>query len=62
MLTIDNVNTQDWFDNKTTVARKIRVTFFKKFKKPNCKIDYNFCIEAKYNTQKLTKRKKTEFF
>ena len=32
MLTIDNDNTQDWFDNKTTVARKIRETFFKKFK------------------------------
>ena len=62
MLTIDNDNTQDWFDNKTRVARKIRETFSKKFKKPNFQINYNFCIEAKYNTQKLTKQKKTEFF
>ena len=42
MLTIDNDSTQDWFDNKTTVARKIREIFFKKLKKPNFQIDCNF--------------------
>ena len=36
--------------------------YFKKFKKSNLQIDYKFYIEAKYNTQKLIKQKKIEFF
>ena len=41
------------------------LNFFKKNKKKiksNLQIDYNFYIEAKYNTQKLIKQKKIEFF
>ena len=66
--TIDNVarikeiriknNTQEWFDNEIAEAIKIREKYFKKFKKSNLQIDYNFYIEAKYNTQKLIKQKK----
>ena len=65
--TIDNVapikeirikdNTQEWFDNEIAEAIKIRAKYFKKFKKSNLQIDYNFFIEAKYNTQKLIKQK-----
>ena len=46
-------NTQDWFDNETAEVVKVREKYFKKFKKSNLQVDYNFCIEAKYNTQKL---------
>ena len=70
--TIDNVapikeiriktNTQEWFDNEIAEAIKTREKYFKKFKKSNLQIDYNFYIEAKYNTQKLIKQKKIEFF
>ena len=35
---------------------------FNKFKNSNIQIDYNFYIEAKYNTQKLIKQKKIECF
>ena len=45
-------NTQDWFDNETAEVVKVREKYFKKFKKSNLQVDYNFCIEAKYNTQK----------
>ena len=58
--TIDNVapikeiriknNTQEWFDNEIAEAIKTREKYFKKFKKSNLQIDYNFYIEAKYNT------------
>ena len=51
-------NTQEWFDNEIAEAIKIREKYFKKFKKSNLQIDYNFYIEAKYNTQKLIKQKK----
>ena len=70
--TIDNVapikeiriknNTQEWFDNEIAEAIKIREKYFKKFKKSNLQIDYNFYIEAKYNTQKLIKQKKNRIF
>ena len=40
---------------------KIREKYLKKFKKSNLQIDYNFYIEAKYNTQKLIKQKKIKF-
>ena len=55
-------NTQEWFDNEIAEAIKIREKYFKKFKKSNLQIDYNFYIEAKYNAQKLIKQKKIEFF
>ena len=54
-------NTQEWFDNEIAEAIKIREKYFKKFKKSNLQIDYNFYIEAKYNTQKLTQQKKLIF-
>ena len=54
-------NTQEWFDNEIAEAIKTREKYFKKFKKSNLQIDYNFYIEAKYNTQKLIKQKKIEF-
>ena len=70
--TIDNVasikeiriknDTQEWFDNEVAEAIKTREKYFKKFKKSNLRSDYNFYIEAKYNTQKLIKQKKIEFF
>ena len=53
-------NTQEWFDNEIAEAIKIREKYFKKFKKSNLQIDYNFYIEAKYNTQKLIRQKKIE--
>ena len=40
---------------------KIREKNLKKFKKLNLQIDYNFYIEAKYNTKKLIKQKKMNF-
>ena len=54
-------NTQEWFDNEMAEAIKTREKYFKNFKKSNLQIDYNFYIEAKYNTQKLIKQKKIEF-
>ena len=48
-------NTQEQFDNKIAEARE---KHFKKFKKSNLLIDYNFYIDAKYNTQKLIQPKK----
>ena len=50
-------NTQEWFDNEISEAIKIREKHFKKFKKSNLQIDFNFYIEANYNTQKLIKKK-----
>ena len=41
-------NKQDWFDNETADALKIREKYFKKVKKTNLQIDYNFYIEAKF--------------
>ena len=40
-------NKQDWFDNEIADALKIREKYFKKVKKTNLQIDYNFYIEAK---------------
>ena len=70
--TIDNVapvkeiriknNTQDWFNNEVAEAIKTREKYLKKFKKSDLQIDYNFYIEIKYNTQKLIKQNKIEFF
>ena len=70
--TIDNIapiketriknNAQEWFDNEIAEAMKTREKHFKKFKKSNLQVDYNFYIEAKYSTQKLIKQKKIEFF
>ena len=54
-------STQEWFDNEIAEAIKIREKYFKKFKKSNLQIDYNFYIEEKYNTQKLIKHKKLNF-
>ena len=48
-------------DNEIAEAMKIREKYLKKFKKSNLQIDYNFYIEAKYNTQKLIKQKKLNF-
>ena len=36
----------------------VKYLSFKKFKKSNLQIDYNFCIEVKYNTEKLIKQQK----
>ena len=44
--------------NEIAEAIKIREKYFKKLKKSNLQIDYNFYIEAKYNTQKLIKQNK----
>ena len=41
-------NKQDWFDNEITDAIKIREKYFKKIKKTNLQIDYNFYIKAKF--------------
>ena len=46
-------NFQDWFDSEIAEAIKLREKHFKKFKKSNLYIDYDFYIEAKYNVQKL---------
>ena len=54
-------NTQEWFDNEIAEAIKIREKHFKKFKKSNLQINYNFYIVAKYNTQKLIQQKKLNF-
>ena len=51
-------NTQGWFDNEIADAIKIRDKYFKKFKKSNQHIDYDFYIEAKYNVKKLIKQRK----
>ena len=50
-------NTHEQLDNEIAEAMKIREKYLKKFKKSNLQIDYNFYIEAKYNTQKLIKQK-----
>ena len=50
-------NTQEWFHNEIAEAIKIREKYFRKFKKSNLQKDYNFHVEAKYNTQKLIKQK-----
>ena len=55
-------NSQDWFDSEIAEAIKLREKYFKKFKKSNLHIDYDFYIEAKYNVQKLIKQKKIEFY
>ena len=55
-------NTHEWFDNEIAEAIKTREKYFKKFKKSKLQIDYNLYTEAKYNTQKLIKQKKIEFF
>ena len=55
-------NTQGWFDNEIADAIKIRDKYFKKFKKSNLHIDYDFYIEAKYNVKKLIKQRKKEFY
>ena len=54
-------NTQEWLDNEIAEAIKARGEYFKKLKKSNLQIDYNFYIETKYNTQKLIKQKKSFF-
>ena len=41
--------------------QKLERHFSKNLKQSNFQTDYNFCIEGKYNTQKLTKQKKTKF-
>ena len=55
-------NSQDCFDSEIAEAFKLREKCFKKFKKSNFHMDYDFYIEAKYNVQKLIKQKKIEFF
>ena len=42
--------------------QKLERNISKKFKKSNLQIDYNFYIVVKYNTQKLIKRNKIDFF
>ena len=51
-------NTQGCFDNEIADAIKIRDKYFKKFKKSNLHIDYDFYIEAKYDVKKLIKQRK----
>ena len=46
----------------TGEAIKVREKLFKTILKSNLQIDYNFHIETKYNTQKLIKQKKFDFF
>ena len=48
-------NTQEWFDYEISEAIKIKEKYFKKSKKSNLQIGYNFYIEVKYNTHKLVK-------
>ena len=55
-------NTQEWFDNDIAEAIKTREEYFKKLKRSNLQIDYTFYTETKYNTQKLIKQNKIEFF
>ena len=55
-------NTQGWFDSEIADDIKIRDKYFKKFKKSNLHIDYDFYIEAKYNVKKLIKQRKKEFY
>ena len=57
----EKTHTQEWFEIEIAEAIKIREKYFKKFKKSNLQIDYNFYIEEKYNTQKLIKHKKLNF-
>ena len=52
---------QEWFDIEIPEAIKLERNISKSPKTQNLQIDYSFCIETKYNTQKLTKQKKTEF-
>ena len=59
-ITIKN-NTREWFDNEIAEAIKIREKYFKKFKKSNLQVGYNYFIEAKCNTQKQLKQKKWIF-
>ena len=44
-------NSQDWFDSEIAEATKLREKHFKKFRKSNLHIDYDFQIEAKYNVK-----------
>ena len=48
-------NTQEWFDYEISEAIKIKEKYFKKSKKSDLQIGYNFYIEVKYNTHKLVK-------
>ena len=41
---------------------KTREKHFSKFKKSNLQINYDLYIEAKYNVQKLVKKKKIDFY
>ena len=50
-------NTQEWFDNEIAEAIKVREKYFKKFETSNLQIDYNFCIDPKFDTLKLIKQK-----
>ena len=50
-------NTQEWLDNEIVEAVKVREKYFKKFEKSNLQIDYNFCIDTKFDTLKLIKQK-----
>ena len=50
-------NTQEWFDNEIAEAIKVREKYFKKFETSNLRIDYNFCIDPKFDTLKLIKQK-----
>ena len=69
--TIDNIipvneikiknDTQNYFDNGLVEAIKIREKHFKRFTESNPQIDYNLCIDVKYNTQKLLKQTKLSF-
>ena len=47
---------------KLRMLSKIRDKNFKKFKKSNLHIDYDFYIEAKYNVKKSIKQRKKEFY
>ena len=54
-------NRQEWFDNEIAEAIKLREKYFKKFKRSKLHIDQDFYIEAKYNVQKLIKKRRLNF-
>ena len=55
-------NTQDWFDDEVAKAIKLRDKRFTRFKATKLQIDEDLYKEAKYDTLKLIKTKKAQFY
>ena len=55
-------NTQDWFDDESAKATKLREKHLKQFKSTKFHIDEDFYKEAKYHAVKLIKQKKIQFY